>query len=169
MQNYSSSGTSINKNKLPVLFGKILDKLPDKATVFDYGCGKYTAHIRNAVEKAGCRYLPYDPYNQPQEVNEDSRRWALFSRLAGHPVIVTCSNVLNVIDDDSTICEIIDDMRSIGNRTVVTVYEGDGKGIGRQTGPDSYQRNMKLKTYIPLIEKAGAKNVHAGNGMIVFD
>lgn len=169
MQGASSSNTSINKSKLPKIFGKLLPGLPAEITVFDYGCGKYTDHIRKAVEKACRRYLPYDPFNQTIQVNEDSRQWAFLCKLAGTPIIVTCSNVLNVIDDDETIAHIIDDMRSLGNRCFVTVYEGDKSGIGRYTGKDAFQRNLKLKEYIPLIEKAGGKNVHARNGMIIFD
>ena len=169
MQHASSSNTSINSSKLPRIFGKLLPGIPGNITVFDYGCGKYTGHIRKAVENAKCRYLPYDPFNQTTQVNEDSRQWAYLCKLAGTPIIAICSNVLNVIDDDMTIANIIDDMRSIANRCFVTVYEGDKSGVGRYTDKDAYQRNLKLKEYIPLIEKAGGKNVHVRNGMIIFD
>ena len=35
----------------------------------------------------------------------------------------------------------------------IGVYEGDKSGIGKQTGKDSYQRNEKLESYLPTIQK----------------
>jgi len=68
------------------------------------------------------------------------------------PVDVICSNVLNVIDDEDTLRFtgiILSHIAwNTGGKMFVTVYEGDRSGIGRQTGPDQYQRNAPLREYL---------------------
>ena len=45
-QTFTSATTSINSTKLPAVYGK----LPFKpVALLDYGCGKYTDHIRSGV------------------------------------------------------------------------------------------------------------------------
>ena len=50
MQTFTSSATSINRSKLPAVYGKA--KL-SRTTPFlvDYGCGKYTDHIESALRE----------------------------------------------------------------------------------------------------------------------
>ena len=166
-QNFTSAATSINQTKLPAIFNK--QPLADAvrkwttAAVLDYGCGRYTAHIEKHVRWLGAEYLPFDPFNQDQDTNENSRNMAALYRLCGSSVVVTCSNVLNVIDSDAAVINVIRDCCELGNAACFTVYEGDRTGNGRQTGPDQYQRNMKLRSYLPLFEAAGvAAGIQAG-------
>ena len=120
-QTYTSAGTSINRDKLPAVFRKASFT---SRTVFDYGCGKYIDHIRSAL--AGKQYLPYDPYNQPDPVNNASMSIVRRAMNAGTPVDVVCSNVLNVINDEWTILTIADTIELIIEKTggtgYVTVY-----------------------------------------------
>lgn len=152
-QTYTSARTSMNARKLPKVYGK-LPPLPRHSFLFDYGCGKYTDHIRSALP--GVVYCPYDPFNQPADVNARS---LYYVRTAAHirmPVTVVCSNVLNVIDDDDTLRDIAATIAWIvvrsGGTGYVTVYAGDRSGTGRQTGPDQYQRNEPLQAYLHLFQ-----------------
>ena len=162
-QTYTSAGTSINARRLPAVYKRI----PVRAggTLFDLGCGKYTDHIRASVP--GIEYLPYDPYNQPDEVNNGSLAGLVNAIRSGRPVDVVCSNVLNVIDDDAELWNttgwIHEIIRATGGTGYVTVYEGDRSGIGRQTGPDQYQRNEPLRNYLRFFPGAVIKR-----GMIVI-
>lgn len=157
-QTRTSAATSINRNRLPAVYGRF--QFAPGSVVFDYGCGRYTDHIRKALP--GCNYLPFDPYNQPDAVNENSRA-ALYLLTLLHrcPVTVVCSNVLNVIDDAETLQAIADKLTEIatttGGRALVTVYEGDRTGHGRETGPDQYQRNERTRDYLHLFPAGRAR------------
>lgn len=162
-QTYTSAGTSINASRLPAVYRKAALSSP---IVLDYGCGKYTDHIREAVAAQGKMLYLYDPYNQPGAVNRHTMnvvRWASVRRC---PVDVVCSNVLNVIDDDGTVRFIADQIETIcsdtGGTAYITVYEGDRSGTGRRTGPDQYQRNEPLRNYLRFFRNASVRN-----GMIV--
>lgn len=160
-QTYSSARTSINSTRLPAVYGK--------ATlcgryVFDIGCGRYTDHIRKFL---GDRvYLAFDPFNQPKEINDESMTLVKLAMASHLPMTVICSNVLNVIDNETVIADIaklIDDVvEATGGVGYVTVYEGNGSSVGRQTGLDQYQRNAPLRQYLRFFRNATIKN-----GMIV--
>lgn len=162
MQTYSSRGTSINSAKLPKVYKKVRFRPGD--TVLDYGCGKFTGHIRKNVDG---EYLPYDPFNQTAQINENSLRKVREAMRSGKAVDVVCSNVLNVIDNEDTIRKICQRIEYIaeksGGRGFVTVYEGDKTGRGRRSGLDQYQRHEKLAEYIKYF-----KNARVYNGMIVI-
>jgi hypothetical protein len=154
-QTYTSRATSINAAKLPKVYGTI-PALPRHSLLLDYGCGRYTDHIQAALP--GVTYLPYDPFNQPEDVNAHS---LYYVRLAMHvhmPVTVVCSNVLNVIDSDDAVRDIAATIRQIidatGGTAYITVYAGDRSGRGRQTGPDQYQRNEPISAYLHLFPGA---------------
>lgn len=162
-QTYTSAGTSINSGRLPAVYGKARFSAP---FVLDYGCGKYTEHIAQALHHQGRELFPYDPYNQPEEVNNRTIERVKTCIRSGIPVDIVCSNVLNVIDDDGTVKYITDQIEELVRRTggtgYVTVYEGNRSGTGRQTGPDQYQRNQPLREYLRYFRKARIKG-----GMIV--
>ena len=162
MQTYTSAGTSINSARLPAVFGKIRPRSGE--IVLDYGCGKYTEHIRSAIPEAV--YMPYDPYNQPDSVNMDSLQTVADAIRSGCPVTVVCSNVLNVIDSDEEVMNIAGWILYItkhtGGTAYITVYEGNRSGSGRQTGPDQYQRNQPLREYLKYFPGAQIRS-----GMIV--
>jgi len=159
MQNFTSSATSINRSKLPAVYGKATLTAP---LVFDYGCGKYTDHIKEHVKADHHVYLPYDPYNQPDDVNKFSVTMVINAMHVRFPVDVICSNVLNVIDSDSEVSRICHHIEEIATTTggtgYVTVYDGDRSCVGRQTGRDQYQRNAPLSDYLRFFHNATIKN-----------
>lgn len=81
MQAFTSAATSINAARIPAVFGKLPERPP---VLLDYGCGRYTDHIRAALP--GTEYLPFDLFNQPADVNRASLRAAADHRLRGGPV-----------------------------------------------------------------------------------
>ena len=163
MQTFTSSATSINRTKLPAVYGKTCFS---SAVVLDYGCGKYTDHIRDCLRRQGCALLPYDPFNQPVHVNLISMNYVDRCKKEHVPVDVVCSNVLNVIDDADTIRNIANEIQTIvektGGTAYITVYEGDRSCIGRATGFDQYQRNEPLRNYLKYFPYGVIRN-----GMIV--
>lgn len=145
-QRYTSAGTSINKNKLPAVFNKVV--FNKGSSVLDYGCGRYIDHIRAKVIEQGCKYYPYDPYNLPSSKLPE-----------GEVTYGVCSNVLNVIAEDNIMEDIIKTVCEKSEIAYFTVYEGDKTGVGKATGKDSYQRNAKTIWYAELMQKMGYSNV----------
>lgn len=146
-QERTSANTSINKNKLPAAF----QKYRPHGHVCDYGCGKYTHHIREYVDYSGAlSYNPYDPYNKDAFINDCTERFAAYH---GYDMIYCC-NVLNVIDSDDEIIKILADLfrwtRETG-QIIIQIYEGNKSGTGRETKFDCYQRNMKTIDYLQYI------------------
>lgn len=162
MQIYSSRSTSINSRKLPKIYSTVSFGFNP---VLDYGAGRYTGHIKRWMEG---EYLPFDPFNQTHEVNAQTLRRVRKAIADQEPLMVICSNVLNVINDDDVVQKIADRITYIakktGGRAYVTVYEGNKSGIGRQTGIDQYQRNEPLKNYLRFF-----KNARMTYGMIVVE
>ena len=162
-QTFTSSATSINRTKLPAVYGKAQFSA---SLVMDYGCGKYTDHIKEHLNALHKVLLPYDPYNQTEERNAVTATMVCNAMYRRFPVDVVCSNVLNVIDDDATVQKIARHIEEIttcsGGTGYVTVYEGNRSGTGRQTGTDQYQRNEPLSAYLRFFRSATIRN-----GMII--
>ena len=139
-QKYTSAGTSINKNKLPRIYG-ILPKLyglplNQLGLTLDYGCGKYFHDYNLPGNIRG-----YDPFNLREEEN-----------LCNHYRNVLLSNVLNVIAEPEIRHEVLETAKSLGDVVYVTIYEGDKSGIGSETKEDCYQLNRRTREYRPELE-----------------
>ena len=146
MQKYTSANTSVNSTKLPKLYGLVATELKGKR-VIDYGCGKYFDSYVGKVDAA--ELDGYDPYNRPDETVKSKR----FD-------VALCSNVLNVIDDSTERANVLYALKELAPTSFITVYEGDGSGIGRATKADCYQLNRKRGDYLPeLVEVFGEGNV----------
>lgn len=117
------------------------------SSVLDYGGGKYDMNTMFMKER-GVDVSVYDKFNRSEEHNTRVLRTARQTR----PDYVVCSNVLNVIMEDEVIDSILEDMASFGSRTIISVYEGDRTGDGRETSK-GYQRNERLSEYIPMVKK----------------
>lgn len=144
MQKHTSAGTSINARKLPVLYTRLAKAgVLDNGTGIDLGSGKYTDHLAAFVAAHNGTVRFYDPYNQPETVNYE----ALIHR--DEYRFCLCSNVLNVLDNESAVRSTIRTAVELGNGVAYfTVYEGNGTGIGTETqNGASWQRNEKLKQY----------------------
>lgn len=134
---------------IPEIYGKL--ELNRAVFIVDYRNGRhYKEHgisiddVRDYVEGAGCRFLPYDPETLPDADNAESIKMAILAKACGCPVIVVC-------DDpgiDETIPKAIQEMRDIGNRSVFVA------------------KNMFDTKYV---EKCGGKNVHIVGDVIIFD
>lgn len=140
-QSFTSANTSINRDKLPAVFGKLKDV--HDVSILDFGCGKYPEVAKKWCDERNIRYFPYDKFNQSEETNISSIKSAKHAE----NLIVVCSNVLNVIDSDDVVQDILATIHSFHATAYITVYEGNGKGTGRKTGSDQWQRNQKLRTY----------------------
>ena len=166
MQKFTSATTSINCRKLPAVYNKAKFSAP---CVLDYGCGKYTDHIKDFLRhNYGVVLLRYDPYNQPKDINNDTKNCVRSFIRCKCPLDVVCSNVLNVIDSDDAVQKIARYIENVvtktGGTAYITVYEGDRSGIGRQTGKDSYQRNARLRDYLRFF-----RNARVYKGMIIVE
>ena len=93
-QKYTGAKTSINSWRIPIVYKRVEFKAK---YLIDYGCGKYTDHIREYVESFGVQYIPYDPYNQPDEINKKMVLIIADCISRKEAIDVVCSNVLNVI------------------------------------------------------------------------
>ena len=165
-QNYSSMDTSINSRKAPAIYNK-LNKLGlmNNATIIDYGCGKYTSLLRETAMKMGAKEIKFfDPFNIPELENFETKVFALYNDVD----IVIMSNVINVIDTDSSVEEAVINALSLSkyNTVYITVYQGNKSGLGKQTKPDCYQRNMTTKMWLSWFSEHGF-NARMKGGMIV--
>lgn len=154
-QTITSANTSVNSSRLPAIYNKIdwfkfKQKMKKEGKnipiVLDFGCGKYTAHIRNTLLFYGCNWAGYDPYNGYKWVDNC---WDLIKE----PIdLIICSNVFNVIKEFEIIKEIHYMFRNkrdlCGTPYLIKVYEGDGSCVGRETKKDCWQRNEPTGNYM---------------------
>lgn len=149
-QHFTSAATAVNgkAGKLPAIYKKIdLEGL----CVLDIGCGAEVKHIRGYVTDKGGFWYGVDPFNQSVKHNMDVLAvWDVVSGIAENSNLVISSNVLNIIDSEDALQDAVNRIveKSAGGAYAVTVYEGNGSGIGRQTGVDQWQRNEKLREYL---------------------
>lgn len=172
-QKYTSKRTSVNVTKIPALFKKVDWDLHKSNRIdwinFDYGCGKSCGVVTNFLGGKGLKNIPYDPFNLPHDMNQNALRRVEVLRGVDS---VTCSNVLNVIMEDSIRTEVIKNIKTllrINGVAYFTVYEGDKTGIIKVDDErDSVQLNRKAKTYLPEIRNIfGVDNVYiSGSGLI---
>lgn len=145
MQKYSSKNTSINT------ISKIYKQynFKENSIILDYGCGKYDTSIEFMKNK-NCIVLPYDKYNRDENTNKNSLEIS-----KQNLDYIVCSNVLNVIYEKHIIEDILKHIFNLSNKDTIilfSIYEGNKSGIGQETSK-GYQRNEKLNSYLPLLEK----------------
>lgn len=162
-QEFTSKNTSVNNSRLPAVFAKV-DFKPGTINL-DYGGGKFD----NATEKLAERdvvNLIYDKYNRTPEWN---RKVIKQVRANGGADTATCCNVLNVIKEPEERLNVIRNISRLlkpGGTAYFYFYKGDNKGVGRQTGKDSYQLNRKNEEYLDEIKQIFS-NAKPKSGMIV--
>ena len=146
-QNFTSAATAVNgkAGKLPAIYNKInLEGL----CILDIGCGAEVAHIRKFARGNGAKWYGIDPYNRTDSQNRyNFNKWQETAK-SGAKTLVISSNVLNVIDDEKVVKGAVNAITVNGGGYAVSVYEGNGSGVGKQTGRDQWQRNEKLKEYL---------------------
>lgn len=144
MQKYSSKNTSINSHKIPAIYKmKKAVELYSGKKVFDCGGGKFDTAVEFAKQYNAVVDI-YDPFNRSLEHNNI----VLNKR---HDIAIL-SNVLNVIDSDTNLTGAITLCLNKCDTVLITVYEGNKSGIGRETKKDCYQRNQPLQWYVDYIK-----------------
>lgn len=166
-QTYTSANTSINNVKLPAIYNKV----NLVGHVLDYGCGKFTDHLRKKALSTAKSFWCYDKYNQEVSTNINSLDYGYSF---GFDTIV-CANVLNVIDDDNTIIEIMHRlirMVRVTGDIYIQIYEGDKSGKGTPTKTDCYQRNESVKAYgrfLNMIDTYTFNTEYKGNIIHIYN
>lgn len=160
-QQYTSAETSINSSKLPAVFNKV--DWVSGTTNFDNGGGKFD-NATEALAKKGVKNLIYDPYNRSAEHNK-----SVASQVSGGRADTsTISNVLNVIQEKEARVEVLNNSKNAvkaGGKVYITVYEGDGSGVGKVTSK-GYQLNMKTKDYLNEVKEV-FPDAKVKNGVII--
>ena len=134
----------------------------------DIGGGRYDDTSAFVADRFNAQSFVYDPYNRTPEHNA-----AVINQVinAGGADTVTVSNVLNVISDEGAQLRVIEQAREglkNNGEAFFTVYQGDGTGVGRMTGADTYQANKKTREYLPLIQRIfGEGNVSIRGNVII--
>ena len=146
MQEFSSKNTSTNYVKLPAIYGKVNWNLLKGKLVFDYGCGNPTTqeNIKTFLKGKEVNYKGYDKYWDSDEYKN-----------IYYADLIVSPNVLCVIKEDDIVQEIINACVNSNKPFIIQVYEGDKTGIGKQTGPNQYQRNLRTKDYLNYFDWKG--------------
>lgn len=114
----------------------------------DLGGGRFDLGTQY-LAKHGVTNLVFDPGNRSEDWNN-----RVLGMLDVEPAdTVTISNVLNVIENASDRREVLrmaDRYVRPGGHVYITVYEGDGKGVGRVT-PKGWQENRRTADYLPEV------------------
>lgn len=143
-QEFSSSATSINSNKLPAIYNMVEFRPGD--VVVDFGGGKFDNAV-NYLKDKDVTLLVYDPYNRSAEHNKEVLR--LLKEHGGADAAVN-SNVLNVIKEPEAREAVLKNIKKITKRGApiyITVYEGRGDGAEGPT-KSGYQLNRKTGDYM---------------------
>jgi len=166
----TSANTSVNKSKIPALFGLVQKKVGWKANTvhLDLGCGKYPDLISEFLRKHSVIYAGVDPYNRTAKENDQAWNSVVKN---GYAETASLSNVLNVIQSGESRKFLIKQAwknLNLGGALYVTVYEGDRSSKGRKTKADCWQENRKTDDYIQEIaERFGKDNVKRSGKLII--
>ncbi len=146
-QKYESKDTSLAQVcAVYTTFTKPNNRLFRKGDrVLDYGGGKYDLG-KEFMKGYGVNVSVYDPFNRTPSHNKAVMQ--KFKRTP--PEVIVCSNVLNVIQEESVIKGIVKEIKGLcGRNTIVifSIYEGNKTGVGKPT-TKGYQRNEPTMSYL---------------------
>lgn len=165
-QSYTSKSTSINSKKLPAAYKKIEHSNISGKVIFDYGCGRFS-NTGEFITGLGGIFIGYDPYHMTSHHNIV----ALTVLNCGPINYIVCSNVLNVIEEDSIVshicAEIAESVVKHDAKAIIGIYEGDKSGVGRASGMDKYQRNSKASFYFKFFKNEQVKLSCKGSFLII--
>jgi len=121
-------------------------------SVFDFGAGK-KGKIDEFYSNLGIKYLPFDPFNRDWTANQKALKELDYDKVD----ILTCANVLNVIEDEDfryVIHQLLELTRATHKRICfVSVYHKHSLPKNRKVG-DHFQRNEPIGWYVPYLEKS---------------
>lgn len=153
-QKITSKNTSINKNRLPVLFSLVNKrKLWVKDSVnLDIGGGRFDIATIFLRDEFCISNMIFDPFNRSKEHNELIIDWLQNNKVD----TITASNVLCVIQENEEKIKLLQRaffaLKQDGF-LFITVYEGDCSGVGKKTGQDQWQENKKTSEYLNLVKE----------------
>jgi len=146
----TSKNTSINKNKVPILFSKV-DKYfgwkPGSMNL-DIGGGAYDSATKFLKKKKVTNFI-YDPFNRSDEHNLAVRQFIGHAKAES----VTLSNVLNVIESTTVMKNLLKFAKKNMEKEgvcYITCYNSKKKGISKK---DCYQQGEPLSWYLPLVQE----------------
>jgi len=151
LQKITSAATSVNSKKVPRLFSLVKDWQSGTRNL-DYGGGRYDTATEYLAAR-GVTNCIYDPYNRSQEENRKVMNFWKYDTC-------TISNVLNVIKEKEMRSWILADaILEVRNdaKIYVTVYEGNGSGVGCLTKKDCWQNNQPISFYEKEIREEANK------------
>lgn len=164
-QRITSANTSINSKRVPALFKHRAFK--PEGVIVDVGGGKWNNAVDYVRATYGNRMYVWDPYNRTRRHNNMVEHHC--TALGGFDT-VTCSNVLNVIENDSDRDIVIRNcynMLKPGGTAYFYIYEGDKSWNGRETRA-GYQCNRPAASYMMSISAVfDAKAIRRGQMLIV--
>lgn len=131
-------------------------------TNLDFGGGKYENFTQWLLDR-GIINLVFDKYNRTPEHNRDVLAVIKKSKADTG----TLFNVLNVIPSGNEMINALKALKMmVSGNIYISVYEGDGRGVGKYTR-DGYQQNKKLIAYLPVVKKVFPKAKKIGAIIIV--
>jgi hypothetical protein len=162
-QKFTSAATA--RKGIPALVRTL--QLPKGITNIDVGGGPYDG-TTELLEKRGVVNLVYDPYSRSEAHNR-----SVVEELKAAPAqTATVANVLNVIKEPAARAELIRFAAhniEPGGAAFFSVYEGNRSGRGRRTGPDQWQENRPVSSYIPEIKRYFGQVERRDNILIAGD
>lgn len=142
-QKYSSKDTSVNSAKLPAIYNLRSEQLKEKE-ILDIGGGKYDiAKVWGAQN--GSQVTIYDKFNRSEKENNEALAVQKYD-------VAIISNVLNVICEPEIRQSLVQLATEKAPITYITVYEGNGSGVGAVSKKDCWQENRKTKDYVKEIQ-----------------
>jgi hypothetical protein len=166
-QKFTSAKTDLKQ--IPAIFKLLLKGLERPEHFFaynreclDYGGGA-SDKLTNEFAKMGVRNLVLDPYNRSEDHNKLVRQ-LLTTKPADFAI---CSNLLNVIKEPKVRMAALEEIAALTDpegSVFFTVYEGNKTSRGRRTGPDQWQNNRPLKSYIREIRKVFQEGYYFAGG-----
>lgn len=153
-QKYSSANTSINK--VGRLYKIFCHEKPN-GKVLDFGDGKYRKGTMFLRDKG----FDVDSYEPSLKDNMPSGKYKT----------ILVSNVLNVIAEDEIVIDILNTCKELlesDGQVLITVYEGDKSGRGKQSKEDCYQRNARTAEYVRIVSKVFDKVKIRQNIIILY-
>lgn len=139
-----SAYTSVNKDKVPVLFTLAAKAglVKKDCAVLDYGCGRWPEVAADFLRAHGAAVIHrYDPFWFPYAEEMPAEGYDL----------VCLSNVLNVIQDKKDRTAALKtawDALKPGGMMLITVYEDDASGASGPSKDGCWQERRKLQSYM---------------------
>lgn len=149
--------------------------------VVDYGGGAFDYAIEYCTDRDVICAV-YDPFNRSAEYNKETM--ALVHK-AGGADIVTCNNVLNVIEEEPVRLTVLNNINRIvkqGGSIYFLIHEGDGTGNSRVTQESKYidengeeqittswQNHQKTDWYLDAIKSIWPQAKKTNGNLIVVE